>query len=154
MNIKLLTEQHFEFLSLTGGFKGSSESTLVKIPHCWKSHVTAQLSQHTDLHLQYQMKTECQRELVLPWMPLKIWCFLKAIHLGQERERSVYCQRFLTLFLRFTTIIICSLICLFTLVVYIANNIDQDQTAPSEVKTESCISAISSDWLIRRIIQV
>ena len=32
-----------EFLSLKGGCTGSSESTLVKIPHCWKSHVTAQL---------------------------------------------------------------------------------------------------------------
>ena len=39
MNVKLLTEHHFEFLSLKGG---SSESTLVKFPHCWKSHVTAQ----------------------------------------------------------------------------------------------------------------
>ena len=29
-----------EFLSLIGGCTGSSESTLVKIPHCWKSHVT------------------------------------------------------------------------------------------------------------------
>ena len=31
-----------EILSLTGGYTGSSESTLVKIPHCWKSHVMAQ----------------------------------------------------------------------------------------------------------------
>ena len=43
MNIKLLTEHHLEFLSLTGGCTGWSESTLVKIPHCWKSHVTAQV---------------------------------------------------------------------------------------------------------------
>ena len=43
MSVKLLTEHHFEFLSLKGGCKGSSESTLVKIPHCWKSHVTAQM---------------------------------------------------------------------------------------------------------------
>ena len=34
MNIKLLTEQHLEFLSLKGGCAGSSESTLVKMPHC------------------------------------------------------------------------------------------------------------------------
>ena len=44
MTIKLLTEQHFEFLSLKGGRTGSSEFTLVKIPHCWKSHVAAQIS--------------------------------------------------------------------------------------------------------------
>ena len=43
MTVKLLTEHHLEFLSLKGGCRGSSESTLVKIPHCWKSHVTAQL---------------------------------------------------------------------------------------------------------------
>ena len=43
MIVKLLTEHHLEFLSLKGGCRGSSESTLVKIPHCWKSHVAAQL---------------------------------------------------------------------------------------------------------------
>ena len=30
MIVKLLTEHHFEFLSITGGCRGSSESTLVK----------------------------------------------------------------------------------------------------------------------------
>ena len=41
MIVKLLTEHHFEFLSLTGGCIVSSESTHVKMPHCWKSHATA-----------------------------------------------------------------------------------------------------------------
>ena len=41
MTVKLLTEHHLEFLSLKGGCTGSSESTLVKMLHCWKSHVTA-----------------------------------------------------------------------------------------------------------------
>ena len=41
MIIKLLTEHHLEFLSLKGGCSGSSESTHVKMPHCWKSHATA-----------------------------------------------------------------------------------------------------------------
>ena len=44
MIVRLLTEHHLEFLSLKGGCTGSSESTLVKMPHCWKSHVTAHLS--------------------------------------------------------------------------------------------------------------
>ena len=44
MSVKLLTEHHLEFLSLKGGCTGSSESTLVKIPHCWKSHDMAHLS--------------------------------------------------------------------------------------------------------------
>ena len=38
---KLLTERHLEFLSLKEGCRGSSESTLVKMSNCWKSHVTA-----------------------------------------------------------------------------------------------------------------
>ena len=43
MTVKLLTEQHLEFVSLKGGCTGSSEYTLVKIPHCWKSHAMAQM---------------------------------------------------------------------------------------------------------------
>ena len=43
LTIKLLTEPHLRFLSLKGGCKCSSESTLVKIPHCWKSRVMAQM---------------------------------------------------------------------------------------------------------------
>ena len=41
MGAKLLTKHYLEFLNLKGGCKGLSESTLVKMPHCWKSHVTA-----------------------------------------------------------------------------------------------------------------
>ena len=41
MSVKLLTEHHLELLSLKGGCKGSAESTLVKMPHCWKSCVVA-----------------------------------------------------------------------------------------------------------------
>ena len=41
MIVKLQTEHHLKFLSLKGGCTGSSESTLVKMPHCWESHVTA-----------------------------------------------------------------------------------------------------------------
>ena len=41
MTVKLLTEHHLEFLSFTGGCTGLSESTLVKMPHYWDSHVAA-----------------------------------------------------------------------------------------------------------------
>ena len=44
MIVKLLTEHHLEFLSLKGGCRGSSESTLVKMPPCWKSHALAHMS--------------------------------------------------------------------------------------------------------------
>ena len=43
MNSKLLTQHHLEFLFLKGGCTGLSESINVKMPHCWKSHVTAQI---------------------------------------------------------------------------------------------------------------
>ena len=43
MIVKLLTEHHLEFLSLKGGYRGSSESSLVKMSNCWKSHATAQM---------------------------------------------------------------------------------------------------------------
>ena len=43
MSVKLLTEHHLEFLSLKGGYTGSSESTHVKMSHCWKSHVAAHI---------------------------------------------------------------------------------------------------------------
>ena len=44
MSFKLLTEQRLEFLSLKEGCTGSSESTLVKMPHCRKLHVAAHMA--------------------------------------------------------------------------------------------------------------
>ena len=43
MTVKQLTEHHLEFLSLKEGRTGPSESTLNKMPHCWKSHVAAHI---------------------------------------------------------------------------------------------------------------
>ena len=43
MIVKLLTERHLEFLSLKGSCTGSSESTLVKMSNCWKSHALAHI---------------------------------------------------------------------------------------------------------------
>ena len=43
MTVKLQTEHHLEFLSLKEGCAGSTESTLVKMPHCWKSHVATHI---------------------------------------------------------------------------------------------------------------
>ena len=44
MIVKLLTEHRLEFLGLKGGCRGSSESTLVKMSHCWKSLATAHMA--------------------------------------------------------------------------------------------------------------
>ena len=41
MIVKLLTEHHLEFLSLKRDCRGSSESTHLKMPQCWKSHALA-----------------------------------------------------------------------------------------------------------------
>ena len=58
MTVKLLTEHHLEFLSLIGGCTGSTEYPIVKIPHCWKSHVWAQKMDKPDKvndnYIQYQ----------------------------------------------------------------------------------------------------
>ena len=43
MTVELLTEHCLEFLSLTGGCTGLSESTLVKMSNCWKSRAVAQI---------------------------------------------------------------------------------------------------------------
>ena len=49
MIVKLLTEHHLEFLSLKGGCRASSESTLVKMSNCWKSSATAQIVEYSAL---------------------------------------------------------------------------------------------------------
>ena len=58
MIVKLLTEHHLEFLSFKGGCRGSSESTHVKMPHCWNSHITA--------HIMFECYA--QVDLNFPWM--------------------------------------------------------------------------------------
>ena len=54
MTVKLLTEHNLELLGLTGGCTGLSESTLVKMPHCWKSHVAAQIHIYMNNIVDYQ----------------------------------------------------------------------------------------------------
>ena len=66
MSVKLLTEHHLEFLSLKVGCTGSSEFTLVKMPHCWKSHVTAQILK------QLKVTTRSVAVLLLPNLVLYI----------------------------------------------------------------------------------
>ena len=44
MSVKLLSELHLEFVSIKGGCKDLSETTLVQMPHCWKSHVAAHIT--------------------------------------------------------------------------------------------------------------
>ena len=43
MIVKLLTEHHLKIISLKEGCRGSSNSTLVKMSNCWKSHAAAHI---------------------------------------------------------------------------------------------------------------
>ena len=43
MSVKLLTEHNLEFLSVNRGCTDFSESTLVKMPDCQKSHVSVHI---------------------------------------------------------------------------------------------------------------
>ena len=59
MTVKLLTKHHLEFLSLKGGCTGSSESIHVKMPHCWKSHVVADIGRFLRLEqLNHKARTK------------------------------------------------------------------------------------------------
>ena len=59
-----MTEYHLEFLSLKVGCTGSSESTNVKMPHCWKSHVTAHIETTcTPLHYEENTRSVYKRSI-------------------------------------------------------------------------------------------
>ena len=57
MSVKLLTEHYLKFLNLKGGCRGSSESTHVKMPRCWKSHVLAHILNWAFVVLLYSSDT-------------------------------------------------------------------------------------------------
>ena len=74
MSLRLLTEHHSAPLSLKGGCTGSSESTLVRMPHCWKTYVTAHI---TCIQLTVQL-TNKYKEMGSRRKPL---CFYKICNL-------------------------------------------------------------------------
>ena len=62
MIVKLLTEHHVEFLSFKGGCRDLSESTLVKMPYCWKSHVMAHFICSISITCVCLLGSECNKE--------------------------------------------------------------------------------------------
>ena len=103
MTLRLLAEQHLEFLSQKRSFTGSSESTLAKMPHFLKSHVAAHIyaklkiggpfygvttadseSSDTPYHLQYGRQVSymccftCMIHPILTWTPYLV-CVLGKI---------------------------------------------------------------------------
>ena len=85
-----MSEHNLEFLSLTGGFTGSSESTLVKMPHCWKSHAAAQffIGPLSSWHVR---SAKIQ-------ISLRIHCLIRALVFPSEKElnssQSIECPSF------------------------------------------------------------
>ena len=73
MIVTLLTEHHLEFLSLKGGCRGSSESTHVKMPHCWKSYA-----------LGAQLLFPAFKWMNSFYQPLNL-VFCQPTHMGQKR---------------------------------------------------------------------
>ena len=84
MIVKPLNEYHLTCLSLKGGCRGSSESTLVKMSNCWKSHAAAQIIL---LQTTKQMMKSIMSVLVV-WMSQTLMrmriIYLK--HLGVSQE--------------------------------------------------------------------
>ena len=80
MTVKLLTKHHLGSLSLTGGCTGSSESTLVKMPHCGKSHVTAHIELYEDEGMKALLLLETLSDEVFVAMLAFFFSWLYIIH--------------------------------------------------------------------------
>ena len=75
MSVKLLTEHHLEFLRLNGGCTGSSESTLFKMPNCWKSRVAAQIFESAKI-MNFGWNICLEHQTVIPmngFVSIDIW---------------------------------------------------------------------------------
>ena len=81
MIVKLLTEHHLEFPSLKGGCTSSSESTLVKMSNCWKSHAEA----HVVGVLKLKSSLDDMSDLKLRYLPYLPRMF-RYIGIGQVKQ--------------------------------------------------------------------
>ena len=73
MIVKLMTEHH-----LKGGGTGSSESTYVKMPYCWKSHALAHLS------------FDCESQLLVGQDGPKLTTVLSNSVVGRIKPAKIY----------------------------------------------------------------
>ena len=89
MSVKLLTEHHCKFLSLKVGCTGSSESTLVKLPHCWKSHVTAHMGLLARNLILLPGNSSCRLACASPWGNCIFSIFISPMHRSRKfRQRG------------------------------------------------------------------
>ena len=96
MSVKLLTKHHLEFLSFKGGCTGSSGSTLVKIPHCWKSHAAAQIycrvqqvMQHWSPSFQPEQEKSTNRRKKMKTLKMGLLC-PSSLPIVQKRCMKLY----------------------------------------------------------------
>ena len=66
-----MTEHHLEFLSLKESCTGLSESTLIKMTHCWESHIAAHINVDTFWICQGQFQEVATMWLLCTEMVLK-----------------------------------------------------------------------------------
>ena len=91
MTVKLLNEQHLEFLGLKGGCTCLSESTLVKMPHCWKSHVAAHYDHYQArecLILKFGNRNNLLHICKSSSLPL-LW--ISAVYIGHTARENRFC---------------------------------------------------------------
>ena len=92
-SVKLLTEHHLGFLSLNGGCRGSSESTLVKMSNCWTSHAAAQIFYRNVPHDALKSNCSDRSAQVNKWsLVLKIEISLNDIFLTIDKN-IITCAR-------------------------------------------------------------
>ena len=89
MIVKLLTEYHLEFLSLKEGCRDSSESTHVKMPHCWKSHATAHMFIFQFTVYLGQTEENARRK---EDFDVKIACFVTCLHVTSVMDMITFLQ--------------------------------------------------------------
>ena len=91
MIVKLLTEHHLQFLSLKGGCRGSSESTLVKMSKCWKSHAAAQII-YIYIYFIFEMILTSYKSLVLPFKRRVCFVYCRCNNFSLMLGRSLFVE--------------------------------------------------------------
>ena len=87
MSVKLLTDQHLEFLSLKEDCTGSSESTHVEMPHCCKSHVTAHIyTNGLENNLKFTLKMNRYPDLFGGYTVVQVIWKLRCLYVWQMND--------------------------------------------------------------------
>ena len=86
MTAKLLPEYHLACLSLKRDCIGSSESTLVLVPHCWKSQVAA------DKYIYMYKYTEQNFKLVILHFYLSFESKMRVYTIHVYKNQTMSCQ--------------------------------------------------------------